>query len=458
MSAPDFDVIVIGAGGAGLAAANVAAGRGTRVLLVDAAQRAGGSTALSGGVFYAAGTSVQRACGIADDPAEQFRYYMNVNQHKLEAALVHRLCHDSATALDWLIQLGAEFKAADLYVAGVDGVRRGHRCAGAGAMITAALEGALTGKAVELALATRVRQLLRDPVTGRIAGIDVDGQHVTAHSVVLASGGFGANPKLLGELYPDATVAGEMAWYIGSSHAQGDGLQMGRAAGAELAGRNRGLLLLTPGFARDVEPYLPPWLVYINREGRRFVNETTEYSVLAEVLKEQTGGECFGIFDERSRATASSKPAPNWSADRLAHFAAIGRLQSADDVAGLAARIGVRPDTLQTTLEIYNRDCESGSDGMFFKRADALQPVRTPPFYAARIQPAVICWTGTGLRINRDACVLNAADRPIAGLYAAGETTGGMFGECYAAGGASIANAVVFGRVAGASAAAHARR
>jgi fumarate reductase flavoprotein subunit len=457
MSAPDFDVVVVGAGGAGLSAANAAADLGARVLLVDAAARAGGSTALSGGVFYAAGTSIQRECGIDDNPADQFRYYMNLNQHKLEAALVHRLCYDSADALDWLIRLGAEFKAADLYVAGVDGLRRGHRCAGAGAMITGALEGALTGKSVELALGTRVRQLLHDPATGQIAGIEVDGQRVTARSVVLASGGFGANPTLLGELYPDATVAGDMAWYIGSSHSQGDGLQMGRAAGAELAGFNRGLLLLTPGFARDVEPYLPPWLVYVNREGRRFVNETTEYSVLAEVLKEQTNAECFGIFDERSRSMASARPAPNWSADRLAHFAAIGRLQSAADLPGLAALIGARPQTLRTTLETYYRDCGSGSDRLFFKRADALQPISTPPFYAARIRPAVICWTGTGLRINRDACVLNEADRPIAGLYAAGETTGGMFGECYAAGGASIANAVVFGRVAGASAAAHAR-
>jgi fumarate reductase flavoprotein subunit len=79
--------------------------------------------------------------------------------------------------------------------------------------------------------------------------------------------------------------------------------------------------------------------------------------------------------------------------------------------------------------------------------------VLTPPFYAAPIHPAVVCWTGTGLRIDREARVLNAADQPILGLYAAGETTGGMFGECYAAGGASIANAIIFGRAAGANAA-----
>ena len=83
-----------------------------------------------------------------------------------------------------------------------------------------------------------------------------------------------------------------------------------------------------------------------------------------------------------------------------------------------------------------------------------LRPVRRPPFYAVRIRPAIVCWTGAGLRIDTGARVLDHAERPIPGLFAAGETTGGMFGECYAAGGASIANAIVFGRIAGAAAAA----
>jgi len=88
-------------------------------------------------------------------------------------------------------------------------------------------------------------------------------------------------------------------------------------------------------------------------------------------------------------------------------------------------------------------------DRDFFKPSNFLRKIYTPPFYAARIRAAIICWTGTGLRIDTDARVLDAADRPIPGLYAAGETTGGMFGECYASGGASIGNAVVFGLTAG---------
>ena len=131
----DFDVIVVGGGGAGLAAATTAASEGARVLIVDADKKLGGSTSLSTGVFYAAGTSVQKKLGIVDNPADQYRYYMNVNQHKLEASVVHRLCHESAPALEWLLSLGVEFKTQDLYCSGVDGIPRGHMAAGHGASI-----------------------------------------------------------------------------------------------------------------------------------------------------------------------------------------------------------------------------------------------------------------------------------------------------------------------------------
>lgn len=447
----DYDVIVVGAGGAGLAAASMAADAGARVLLVDAAEQAGGSTALSGGVFYAAGTSLQKAAGVHDDPEDLFRYYMNVNQHKLEASLVRRLCLEAAPTFEWLVSLGVSFPLANLYCSGVDGIPRGHRAQGHGAEIAAALEGSLSGKGVDLALATRVRKLLLED--DRVVGIEVAGDAIRAGAVVLATGGFGNNPRLLAQLYPSAAKQGELAWYIGCTHSKGDGLEMGRAIGADISAPDRGLLLMTPGFVKELEPYLPAWLVHVNHEGRRFIDESTEYSVLAEVLMNQTAGECFALFDEAARASSRSQPAPNWSADRLAHFAETKQLAKAQTVEALAERLGIRPDTLITTIEAYNQGVRDGVDARFFKHVSHLKTIETPPFYGARIRPAVVCWTGTGLRIDADARVLDQADRPITGLFAAGETTGGMFGPCYAGGGASICNAIVFGRVAGRNAA-----
>ncbi len=447
----DYDVIVIGGGGAGMSAAIEAARTGARTLLVESDRKLGGSTALSGGVFYAAGTSLQRACGIEDSPDAQFRYYMNVNQHKLEAGVVHRLCEYSASTFEWLVALGVEFDAADLYVSGVDGIRRGHRARGHGAAIAAALEAAVSAAGIDVALHTRVQRLATDQ--GRVRGIVTADGTVTAVAVILATGGFGNNPDLLQRLYPDATRYPEANWYIGTLHALGDGLTMGEAVGAALAGHNRGLLLLTTGFTRDLEPYLPGWLVYVNRKGRRFIDETTEYSVLAEVLKEQPGAECLALFDEATRRAATQRDGANWDADRLAGFAAEGLITQAETLEGLATRAGIRSNALHNTLERYNADCAAGHDRAFLKEARHLRPVLTPPFYAAPIKPAVICWTGTGLRIDPDARVLDQDERAIPGLYAAGETTGGMFGQCYAAGGASVGNAIVFGRIAGREAA-----
>lgn len=448
---PDFDVIVLGAGGAGLTAAHMATEGGARVLLVEAGDRAGGSTALSGGVFYAAGTSLQRKAGVEDDPEALYRYYLHINQYKLEPALVRRLAYAAAPAFEWLVGLGVDFPLENLYCSGVDKIRRGHRARGHGAEIAEVLEGSLSGKSVDVALRSRVQDLI--VTDGRVAGIRIEGAPVTAGAVVLATGGFGANRQLLAELYPTAAAHGEMSWYIGSRHCQGDGIRIGRAIGAGITRSDRGLLLITPDWTRDLEPYLPPWLTLVTHEGRRFVDESSEYSVLAELLHEQTDKECFAIFDETARAESRPVPAPNWSAERLAQFIASGQIYSDPTLAGLAEQLGVAPQTLATTCDTVNRAAVAGEDGQYFKNAAYLRAIATPPFYGARLRPAVVCWTGTGLRIDAEARVLDAADRPIAGLFAAGETTGGMFGPCYAGGGASICNAIVFGRIAGSNAA-----
>lgn len=448
----DYDVIVLGAGGAGLSAAHEAAHAGARVLLVEAGDRAGGSTAMSGGVFYAAGTSLQRRAGVVDDAESLYRYYLHINQFKLDPALVRVLCYGATEAFEWLVGLGVEFREADLYCSGIDRIRRGHRAAGRGAAITAAIEGSLAGLSVDIALRSRVRELL--VAEGRVAGIRIAGEAVTAKSVVLTTGGFGANRLLLSELYPTAAAQGALAWYIGTPHAQGDGLTLGRAIGAGITRPDRGLLLLTPGWARELETYLPPWLTHVTHEGRRFVDEASEYSILAELLNEQSARECFAIFDEAARAVAKSPLAPNWSADRLAELAATGQIARAGTLADLAGQLGIAAETLATTVAAVNANAAAGRDAAFFKDAAHLRPIATPPFYGVRIRAAVVCWTGTGLRIDTEARVLDQADRPIPGLFAAGETTGGMFGPCYAGGGASIGNAVVFGRIAGRNAAA----
>ena len=458
----DYDVIIVGGGGAGLAAAYEALETGARVLIVEAGEALGGSTRLSGGHIYAAGTSVQRAAGVeGDTPQSAFHYYMTLNQFRLEPAVARRLCEEAPGVIEWLIGLGIEFKPEALHVGGVDGIRREHLPTGNGAAIVAVLDAAVAGKA-DVALRTRVRDLLIED--GRVAGIRADGAEIRAHAVVITTGGFGANPELLARHYPDAAAHGDWTWYIGAPHSQGDHLALGEAAGADVTGHNRGLVLATPGFRKELEVYLPSWLVYVNREGRRFVDETIEYNIMSGVLRDQTGGECFAVFDEAARASARPDPATlesiklglvgtSWTPEALEGFVRERKLMSAPSLEALARQAGIRWPALQTTVDTYNADCELGVDTRFGKVCDDFKPIATGPFYAARMRGAIVCFTSMGLRIDEEARVRDKADRPIAGLFAAGEAAGGVLGDRIFGGGSSMANVLSYGRIAGRNAA-----
>ncbi|MBX3705639.1 MAG: FAD-dependent oxidoreductase [Pseudomonadales bacterium] len=460
----DVDVIVVGGGGAGMAAAITAAQAGASVMLVEADARLGGSTALSGGVYYAAGTRVQADAGIVDDTADaMFEYYMTLNQYRVEASLARRLCDEAAAGLHWLMELGVEFRPEDLYRSGVESVARGHAAHGNGAAIAGALERAVIGSPIEVVTRHRVERLLQDQ-RRQVYGIRSAGADVRSAAVVLTTGGFGASPGMLRTHYPEAARHGAANWYIGSPHCVGDGIILASDAGADIVGHDRGLLLTTPDFRKVLEVFVPGWLVYVNREGRRFVRETAEYAVMAGVVGAQTGGTCFAIFD--ADAKRSARPAPayadafasgalplNWVAEELDAQIRTGKVIAAATLEELARRCGIRPGALAATVARYNEDVRRGRDSEFFKDAADLRPIAVAPFHAVEILPAIICLTSTGIRIDTDARVLDTNDQPVAGLFAAGETTGGVLGERYIGGGNSIANAIVFGRIAGAAAA-----
>ena len=454
----DYDVVVVGGGGAGLAAAIAAAGAGYRVLLAESQARLGGSTRLSGGVFYAGGTSVQAARGIVDSPAAVFHHYLTLNQWDVDAGVVARFCDLGPAALDWLIGLGVDYPPADLYQSGVDPVLRGHKPVGRGEAIVDALAASLKGLPIDVALGNRVDGLVVEE--GRVRGVRARGEELSADAVVLTTGGFGQARDLIERYYSDAAAHGEWTWSMAAPGSRGDGLTLGEAVGAAITGHNRGLLLATTGFFRGHEPVTPGWLVYVDREGQRFVDELASYAVMSGVMKRH-GGVCWAILDEATRVAAvdpvGGRPT-SWTADVLAERAERGRVARAATVAGLATAIGVDAAGLEGTVERYNTDCALGRDRDLFKDPSAMRPIAAPPFYGVEVRPAVVMLTSTGLRIDTDARVLDRAGRPIGGLFAAGETCGNVLGERYVAGGNAIANAIVFGRVAGESAATSASR
>jgi len=342
-------------------------------------------------------------------------------------------------------------------------LRRSHRIDGGGEKLIEILEGIASTCGVEIVCNTRVEQLFVD-ADGHVGGVRIDGDVVRSAAVVLASGGFGENRDLIQQYFPSfVDAAGDWLWHIGNKHSLGDGLRMGEAVGARIANPDCGLISITHRFDKDNELFHPDWLVFVNEEGRRFMREFENYGMCAQSVMDQTGRHCFAIFDENARRAARQRPEwvgivkMHWTETVIPELVDAGKIAKADAIEELADRLGIDAKVLMRTVEVYNRDCDAGTDTFYGKPKESLLPVLTPPFYGAELRPATVAGTFTGLAIDRDAAVLDTTDRPIPGLFAAGETSNAM-GSIYWGGGFALATSMIFGRRAGQSAARHAMR
>ena len=465
----DFDVIVVGGGGAGIAAAIEALDAGARVLLCEKADRIGGSAANSGGVIMAAGTDIQRERGVEDSVDDLYEHYMTHSKYLVEPQLARILCEGGQEVLDWLRSHGVTFDPANLYVAGVENPKapRGHPADGNGLGIMTALEGAAMSRGLEAVTRTRVQSLLQHD-DGTVYGIVADNIEITADAVVIASGGFGNNLELLERYYPEAARHGkDWHYYVGIRENVGDGLVMGVDPGAAIVGEGFGNANVHAQFSKEPEPYLPGWLVYINENGCRFMDETAPYVVADTMVHQQSGGRCWAIMDHPAftRDPKDPKyksaeflifPKPNWEPEALQRHLQDGLVVMGQTIQELGEKLGIAAEAMAATVEEYNRNSESGVDPHFRKVPSYLLPLENPPFYAIELRAAGVGTTHAGLRIDSETRVYNTQGRPISGLFAAGECTGGVM-SYYVMGGASMCNNFVFGRIAGRNAAAVAK-
>lgn len=465
----DYDVVVVGSGFAGLTAALSAAEHGASVLVVEADGRVGGSSPYSGGIMMGTGTRQQKEAGIEDSPDNLFHDYMALNRWKVDAGNVRRIADEAGRCVEWMEGHGVEY-LDQLFHGGDEQVPRCHVPVGNGARVVETLYHACRGvPAIEFAFGRRIDRLI---VEGdAVVGVAVGDDEVRGRAVVLAMGGFGSNPELLAELCPDTADAGEWQWYIGGDHAQGDALALAGSVGADIAGGQRYLAAMGPNIGRMLVVYFPAWLIIVNRQGRRFYNETAPYSVTQPLVQAQ-GGRVFAIFDDAAKRSARAQD-PNqtvkdelpvdvidriWSDESIENFVRDGSFLRADTIDELAERLGIDGVNLRGTLQRYNDDARAGKDTLFLKDPALMRPIETGPFYGAELRLCAIAVTFIGPRIDPDARVLRPDTTPIPGLYAAGECTGNIMGDTYIGTGNSVTNCVVFGRTAGRTAAESATR
>lgn len=461
----DYDVVIIGAGGAGLSAAIAATEAGASTLVFESEREVGGSMSQSAGMFTAAGTSVQKSLGVQDDPGKFFQHYMDLNQWRLRPGLIRVFCQASTPTFEWLLGLGLRVPArrssnahmSGLARAGVEDIWRGHVPEGEGAGLVAVLDAARRARGAEVVFSSRVEGLLADD--SGVHGVRVDDTDVTAGSVVVTSGGMAQNRALVERYYRDALEAGPDLFAISGAGSRGDHVVFGEQAGADMVGEGWGMLLLTAYFQRHHHweaGFPPPARVTVDAAGRRVMDEDASYAIGAGIAADQLRP-LWMIFDETARA-ALSPGYISWTPDAVAGEARSGRTLARPTLGELAVAIGVPAATLEATIERWNSQLPvTGVDPDFerhltltAKGADPRLPrVATPPFFAVRIVPGELVVTHYGMRIDQDAAVLDVAGAPVSGLFAAGEAGGGVLGPRYVGGGNAISNAITMGRIAG---------
>lgn len=494
----EADVVVIGGGGAGLAAAVSAAENGASVILIEKAPFLGGNTIIAGGAYNAVAPERQAKTPMNDalladleslldeDPAEygdfgptlvtlqgQIREYLESGDtdylfdspelHMIHTyiggkrtdlygntitgnlELVRTLTNNSLAGLEWLQSYGLQVSDRMSTVLGALWPRT--NSVGSGANYIQTLSNAAQEHGVEIMLNTKGAELIVED--GRVVGVKAEqgGDLITLRAksgVVMATGGYGENPELRAEYN---TYWKEMPLDMPSTnsvHITGDGILMGREVGANLVGM--GFLQLMPS-SHPVNGSLFSGVwgsaetqVFVNKQGKRFVNEYAERDVLSAAALEQEDALFFIITD--------AQIVGNRDIQRMLDN---GDVIKADTLEELAEKLDIDPVTFVAEIEKYNSYVDNQFDPDFGKPNFGGYKVEAAPFYATPRSPSVHHTMG-GLEIDTLARVISVDGETIPGFYAAGEVTGGIHAGNRLGGNAQT-DIIVFGRIAGESAA-----
>ena len=486
----EADVIVIGAGGAGLSSAVSAHQNGASVIVLEELGIIGGSTVFSGGAFNAADAERQQSIEMAESNVNALMGYLNREPHDeyearlqttvreqyeqhvqagnswlFDSAELHMLqtyadgdyegnpelitilCRNALPAIEWIESLGGEFQPTVGMATGAIWKRSHYGEAEQypdGFASVAVYENYINSHDnAQIQLNTKAKELVTE--NGRVVGVKaVRGNDTITYTakkgVVMATGGFGGNVEMRQKYN---TLWDNLGSNIGCSNqcgSQGDGIVMGQAVGAQLV--DMGLIQLHPnGDSRTGKMMGHPATfglnrIFVNSDGNRFVAEDSRRDVLVKAIYAQEGQYMWVV------SSAVRYPEGDVT---IENAVALGNALKGDTVAELAEKIGVDADNLQKSIDQYNAIVNGAEDPLGLTSYD--KELGDGPFYAAKRVPTVHHTMG-GLKIDARCRVLDESDQPIAGLYAAGEVTGDIHGA-NRLGGNAICDVNVFGKIAG---------
>ncbi len=474
-AAADPDLIVVGAGIAGLSAALEGARAGLKVTVVEQNSVAGGHAVISSGGLSLIGTPVQERLKIADSPDIAYRDFMTWGEDAKEEWVRYYVKNSKTEIYDWMTALGTEFLFASMNGAG-NSVARFHSPRGQGlGLVIPVWREILRQGGVTFLLNTRVTALRTSaPAGGRVTGVAVENlrtgmkSEIKGGAVLLSAGGFGAQLDLVRASWPSNMRMPERVLAGGGFFAFGDGMDLAKSAGGVAANLDHQW-----NYASGLpDPFDPEGkrgffsnaagAIWVNAQGKRFVLEQHEPKATIPVIAAQQPARFWAVFDAEGRRGFRVVHA-GFTPDRLeALFNAPDFIQQADSIAQLAARVGLPVDELEATVDRYNAMVEAGEDADFQRFGPKTrrpsgpggfgppQPhkILQPPFYAAPMFILIRKSMG-GVQVDLATRVLNGEGKPVPGLLAAGEAAGfgGLNGK-NGMEGTFLGPAILMGRIA----------
>ncbi|HDS1149489.1 TPA: flavocytochrome c [Pluralibacter gergoviae] len=435
-----YDVVVVGSGGAGLAAAIQAHDEGASVLIVEKMPTIGGNTIKASAGMNAAETRFQRVKGIQDSKELFYAETLKGGGNKNNPELLQRFVENAPEAIEWLARRGIMLN--DITTTGGMSIDRTHRPrdgSAVGGYLISGLVRNVNKRGIDVMLDTEVDEILFDG--GEVRGVrlltdEKEVITVQAKSVVVATGGFSANSQMVVKYRPD------LEGFVTTNHkgATGGGIALLERIGANTV--DMGEIQIHPTVEQNTSYLISESIrgggaILVNQQGERFYNEMSTRDKVSAAIIALPEHYAYIVFDEHVRAK-------NRAADE---YIAKGLVTSASSPRELAATLGLGEDAFLATLERYNGFVSKQHDDDYGRTTALRAPINEGPFHAIRIAPGVHHTMG-GVTVNTRTEVLNARQQVIPGAFAAGEVVGGIHGG-NRIGGNAVADIIIFGTLAG---------
>ncbi|MFC0141397.1 flavocytochrome c [Erwinia mallotivora] len=444
----NVDVVIVGSGGAGLAAAIQAHDDGARVMIIEKMPTIGGNTIKASVGMNAAETRFQQLKGVRDSKALFYEETLKGGKFKNNPLLLQEFVDLGPDALEWLAAKGIALN--ELTITGGMSIERTHRPAdhsAVGGFLISGLVKNINKREIEVLLETSVDEILIE--NGAVSGVRVvdeynDSRVLNAKNVIVATGGFSANREMVVKYRP------ELEGFVTTNHkgATGSGIAMLQKIGADTV--DMAEIQIHPTVEQTTSYLISEAIrgggaILISQAGQRFYNEMETRDNVSAAIIALPEKNAWVIFDDEVRRN-------NKAADE---YIAKGFVVSAPSPHELAVKLNMDFHALLATLERYNLFVEKQDDEDFGRKTAMRHPLKQAPFYAIRIAPGVHHTMG-GVTINTDTAVLDAQKQVIPGAWAAGEVVGGIHGA-NRIGGNAVADIIIFGILAGRHAAAFSR-